>query len=476
MQTIREINTEIPILDQVDVLVVGGGPAGVAAALAAARRGAKTCIVEQFNCLGGVATSGGHNHISQYNAWSDRSQHIVGGIADEIRLRMLARGFATYDGSCLDFHVEGLKLILDEMMAEAGVEVLYYTFYAGTLKEGDTVTGGIIQSKSGRQAILARRIVDATGDGDAAFHAGAAFEQGRPQDGRCQPTTLMFTIGGVDWPPVEAWRSSYQMRDVWLKAQADGIMEPFQDQIMGFWHTDVLPDQVGVNMTHMVGIDTTDAGDLTRATIEGRRQAFHLVEVFRKVVPGMEQCYLISTAPSLGLRESRRIRGMVTISADDLMQQRAWPDAIGYGSFFIDIHNPAGPGMSGQTWRPPAGFHYQIPYRALVPERVDNLLVAGRCISADHVALGSLRIMVTCMVMGEAAGAAAILSLHEEVAPRELDAALLREQLHRGNAILDEGDIRHVAPPQVMNAIIKQQRAGTDLTGFRKPVRSSESL
>jgi hypothetical protein len=458
VQTIREINTEIPIVDQVDVLVVGGGPAGVAAALAAARRGAKTCIVEQFNCLGGVATSGGHNHISQYNAWNDRSQHIVGGIPDEIRLRMLARGFATYDGSCFDFHVEGLKLLLDEMMAEAGVQVRYYTFFAGTLTEHGTVTGGIIQSKSGRQAILARRVVDCTGDGDAAASAGAAFAQGRPQDGRCQPTTLMFTIGGVEWPRVEAWRSSYQMRDVWLKAQADGIMEPFQDQIMGFWHTDVLPDQVGVNMTHMVNIDTTRSEDLTRATIEGRRQSFHLVEVFRKVVPGMAQCYLISTAPALGLRESRRIRGGVTITADDLMGQRAWPDSIGYGSFFIDIHNPAGPGMSGQTWRPPAGFHYQIPYRALVPQGVDNLLVAGRCISADHVALGSLRIMVTCMVMGEAAGAAAILSLHEETTPAELDPSLLREQLHRGNAILDEGDIRRVEPPPVMNAIIKQQR------------------
>ncbi len=458
MNPIREINTEIPVVDQVDVLVVGGGPAGVTAALAAARRGAKTCIVEQFNCLGGVATSGGHNHISQYNAWGDRSRHIIGGIPDEIRLRMLARGFATYDGSCFDFHVEGLKLLLDEMMAEAGVQVRYYTFYAGTLVENGVVTGGILQSKSGRQAILARRVVDCTGDGDAAFHAGAAFEHGRPQDGRCQPTTLMFTIGGVDWSAVEAWRSSYQMHEVWLRAQSDGIMEPFQDQIMGFWHTDVLPDQVGVNMTHMVGVDTTDADDLTRATIEGRRQAHHLVEVFRKVVPGMEQCYLISTAPSLGLRESRRIRGMITITADDLMQQRAWPDAIGYGSFFIDIHNPAGPGMSVQTWRPPAGFHYQIPYRALVPERVDNLLVAGRCISADHVALGSLRVMVTCMVMGEAAGAAAILSLHEEVIPRELDAALLREQLHRSGVILNEDDIRRVDPPSTVNAIIKQQR------------------
>ena len=144
MKTIHEISTEIPVIDQVDVLVVGGGPAGVAAALAAARRGAKTCIIEQFNCLGGVATSGGHNHISQYNAWSDRSQHIVGGIPDEIRLRMLARGFGqTYDGSCSISTSRGCKLILDEMMAEAGVQVRYYTFYTGTLSRE--------RSRDGRQ-------------------------------------------------------------------------------------------------------------------------------------------------------------------------------------------------------------------------------------------------------------------------------------------------------------------------------------
>jgi hypothetical protein len=215
---------------------------------------------------------------------------------------------------------------------------------------------------------------------------------------------------------------------------------------------------VGVNMTHMINVDTTNARHLTDATIEGRRQSHHLVEVFRQVVPGMEKCYLISTAPALGLRESRRIKGVATITADDIVQQRAWPDSIGYGSFFIDIHNPAGPGMGGQTWRPPAGFHYQIPYRALVPERIDNLLVAGRCISADHVALGSLRIMVTCMVMGEAAGAAAVMSLHDEVTPREVVTARLGRQLRKQNAIVDEGGIRRVEPPQVVNAIIQQQK------------------
>jgi hypothetical protein len=229
---------------------------------------------------------------------------------------------------------------------------------------------------------------------------------------------------------------------VWLQAQADGIMEPFQSVIMGFWHTGVLPDQVGVNMTHLVGVDTTDVYDLTRATIEGRRQAYHLVDVFRQVVPGMEKCYLISTAPALGLRESRRIRGEVTLTAGDVMSARAWPDAVCYGSFFIDIHNPGGPGMDDEkTWRPPEGFRYQIPYRVMVPERIDDLLVAGRCISVDHVALGSTRIMSTCMALGEAAGAASVLSLREEVSPRELLPHVLQARLREQGAILDEDDV-----------------------------------
>ena len=441
MRTIAEPNRDIPIADSVDVLVVGGGPAGVGAALSAARLGAKVCIVEQFNCLGGVATSGGHNHFSLYTSWNHFDQRIVGGIAEELRLGMLDRGYATYGDGCLDFHVEGMKLLLDEMTAQASVDVLYYTFYCDTLMEGSRAIGGIVQNKSGRQAILAHRVVDCTGDGDAAFHAGAAFAQGRPEDGRCQPCTLMFTIGGVDWPSVARWRSDYQKREVWLQAQADGITEPFQDQIMGFWHTDVLLDQVGVNMTHLIDVDTTQARDLTWATIEGRRQAHHLVEVLRQVVPGMESCYLISTAPALGLRESRRIQGMVTLTGDDVMARRSWDDTVCYGSFFIDIHNPAGPGLSGQTWRPARGFHYPIPYGVTVPEAVDDLLVAGRCISVDHVALGSTRIMSTCMALGEAAGTAAMLSLHEEVSPRSLDTRLLREQLRRQGAVVDEAGI-----------------------------------
>jgi hypothetical protein len=445
MNTIAEPSQHIPIVQRVDVLVVGGGMTGVAAAISAARMGAKVLIIEQYNCLGGVATAGWHNHISQFNAWSTQ-ERVVGGIAYEVSARLVKQGFATTDGSCVDFNVEGLKLVLDQMMAEEGVDVLYYTFYCDTLVENNTVIGGIIQNKSGRQAVLAYQVIDTTGDADAAAHAGVPFKMGRPEDGLCQPTTLMFILEGVDWPCVAEWRTNYQMEEVWLKAQADGIMETFQNQIMGWWHTDVLPTQVGVNMTHMTHIDSTNAQDLTKATIEGRRQAHHLTEVFRKIVPGMENCYLISTAPAIGLRESRRIEGEVTLTEEDMLSGRQWEDAVGFGSFYIDIHNPAGPGMSDQTYRPEPGFHYQIPYRAMVPKGVDNLLVAGRCISVTHIALGSIRVMMTCMVLGEAAGAAAVLSLREEVPPRDLPPAVLQTQLQRQGAFFEERHIVHGLP------------------------------
>ena len=171
MKTIPEPNSEIPVVGEVDVLVVGGGPAGVGAALSAARLGVKTLIVEQFNCLGGVATSGGHNHFSLFTSWAQHDEQIVGGVTEELRQRILDGGYGTYREACIDFDLEGMKLVLDQMVTEAGVDVLYYTFYCDTLVEGDTVVGGIVQSKSGRQAILAHRVVDCTGDGDAAAPA-----------------------------------------------------------------------------------------------------------------------------------------------------------------------------------------------------------------------------------------------------------------------------------------------------------------
>ncbi|HUU59582.1 MAG TPA: FAD-dependent oxidoreductase [Phycisphaerae bacterium] len=445
-RTYREAGREIPVYDEVDVLVCGGGPAGFCAAVAAARTGARTLLIEQTNCLGGIATAGGHNHICLYTAWGCE-QRVVGGIPYEMVRRVVETGYGVYGGGSADFELEGLKLALEQMAAEANVRLLYHTLFAEALVEGGRCAGAVIQNKSGRQAVLAKRVIDATGDADVAASAGAPWEMGRPSDSAVQPCTLMFHIGGVHWDQVRAWRTDYQMQHVWAEAQKNGDMEPFQDNIMGFWWTPTRPDQVGINFTHVVGCDPTDAESITAATIEGRRQAFHMIPVFRKYVPGMEHCYLITTAALLGTRESRRIVGEVVLHEDDLMAMREWPDGICYGSFFIDVHNCTGPGMDAETWQPAAGFRYQIPYRTMIPKEIDNLLVAGRCISVTHRALGSTRVMPQCAALGQAAGSAAALSIRDGVTPRELSTEKLRDHLRSAGAIVDEQGIVPDADP-----------------------------
>lgn len=425
----------------VDVLVVGGGPAGVGAAFAAAKAGAKTLVVEQFNCLGGVATAGGHGHISKYDE-SGTSRRIVGGVADEIARRVVADGFGTRAPNGIYFEVEGLKLLLEKMSEELDVSLLYHTFFCDTVVEDGNVVGAVVQNKNGQSIVRAKRVVDCTGDGDVAFHAGCRCEVGRASDNKCQPVTLMFTIGGVEWDKVKAWRTSYQMRDTWEEAQQKGDMRPFQKTIMGWWWTPTRPDQVGVNFTHVIYVDATDAAALTRATVEARKQAYETIDVYRKYVPGMEQCYMVSTPNSIGIRESRRVMGDYVLTGDDVKSQRDFDDNICYGSFFVDIHCIDGPGMDPTVWHPPTGFKYQIPYRILVPEAgVENLLTAGRCVSCTHIALGSIRVMAQCIGMGEAAGTAAALSVEKGVTPRNIDIAELQARLRSQGCILSEDDI-----------------------------------
>ena len=434
----------LPLSADVDVLVAGGGPAGVCAALAAARAGASTLVAEQFNCLGGVACSGGHGHISIFNA-NGTDTRVVGGIPYEIAARLYSGEHAArMEPIGIWFEVEKLKFLLEKMAQESNVRLLYHTFLCEAVMDGDRITGAVIQNKDGRSWIRAKRVIDCTGDADIAASAGAPFEVGRDGDGHCQPLTLMFTVGGVDWETVRRCRPSYDMRETWTLAQRNGDMEPFQSKIMGFWWTPTRPDQVCVNFTHVTGRSGTSAEDLTFATIEARRQAFQMIDVFRKYVKGMESCYMVSTPASVGVRETRRIAGDTVLTELDIRAEREWPDSIGYGAFFIDIHNIDGPGMDRDEWHPAKGFHYQIPYSIMLPGKVDGLLVAGRCASVTHVALGSVRVMAQCGVMGEAAGLATALSLEGDRMPRSIDIAKLQSRLRANGAIIDETDIRRI--------------------------------
>jgi hypothetical protein len=433
---------KIPVIKEVDVLVVGGGPAGVAAAFASARMGAKTLIVEQFNCLGGVATAGGHGHTCLYSSYG-KNERVVGGIPFEMARQVKAAGYGTHNNSEADFEVEGMKIVLDKMAEDAGVELLYHTFFSESLVENGAICGAVVQSKSGRQIIRAKRIIDCTGDGDVAASAGCEFKQGDEETGACQPVTMMFTIGGVDMKAMSEFIKveGYNMENVWKRAQAKGDMRPFQTVAMGWWRTPTRPDFLGVNFTHVTGIDTTKSADLTKATIEGRKQVCESIKVFRKYVKGLENCYLVSTPNTIGVRESRRIMGEHLLTKEDVLGMRDFEDSIGYGSFFIDIHNISGPGMDKKTVKPSPGFKYQMPYRILVPRKIDNLLVAGRCASCTHEALGSLRVMPQCGVMGQAAGVASVISLRDGVAPRKVDIKKLQAELKKQDCIIDSGDI-----------------------------------
>ncbi len=443
MENYRRVE-DVPVKSEVDVLVVGGGPAGVGAAFSAARLGAKVMVVEQFNCLGGVATAGGHGHICMYGL-GGQDKRIVGGVPWEMACRVAKAGYGVATKHSSDFEVEGMKLVLEQMAEETKTELLYHSFYSDTVVEDGKAVGAIIQSKDGRWAVKAKRIVDCSGDGDACAKAGCSFEYGDEDTGECQPMTLMFTIGGVDYSKVRAFRGDdYDLKHVWKKAQDDGFMRPFQHKIMGWWWTPTRPDQIGVNFTHVNFVSSLKAADLTSATIEARKQAYETIEVYRKYVPGMENCHMVFTPNTIGIRESRRITGMHTLTADEIKAQAKFDDSIGFGNFFIDIHGTKGPGMDEKTWYPPQGFKYQIPYRILVPKGVDHILAAGRCASATHVALGSLRVMPQCGIMGQAAGTAAALSINAGVPERELDVSALQKSLREQGCILDESDIaRH---------------------------------
>ncbi len=427
MKTITEPSRTIPVASEVDVLVVGGGPAGVGAALAAARAGAKTLVIEEGNCLGGMATAGMMSH------WSGSNSSPV---ANEVFNAMRANGSLpqgwTEDRPCCISH-EAQKRALQDLVLDAGAEIQFHTFCADAIMKGNRVAGVVTESKSGREAILAKVVVDATGDGDVAYRAGAEFQLGREGDGVMQPVTLMFRIGGVDYsraifPP--SFESYVDVPKGEIQALGKSHL-PFPAGHVLLYRTR-LPGEVCVNMTNAIDIDGTDVRDLTRAEIICRRQMDAIVAFLREYAPGYEKCYVVTSASNVGVRETRHFKGLYTLTPEDIVEAKVFDDWIAVRNYFnFDIHNTVGNGLdaNGAQAKFRAKGEYTIPYRCIVPEKIDGLLLSGRNISGTHKAHSNYRVMSICLNIGYGAGVAAALAAKSGRQPREVDAAEIQKVL-----------------------------------------------
>lgn len=418
MKTIRE-TFETPVADECDVLVCGGGPAGFGAAVAAARAGARTVLLEESNCLGGMSTAGMMSH------WSGCGDSPIGiEITDRMRrYEALPPDWKEDQRWCISH--EALKQALFEIAVEAGVRVQLHTHVVGAVVEGGAVKGAVTESKSGREAVLAKVTVDATGDGDLAARAGAAFDLGREGDGACQPATLMFLLGGVDtsraiFPP--SFESFVQVPKGEIQSLGKARLPAPAGHVL--LYRTRLPGCVCVNMTNSIGVDATDARSVTRAEIECRAQIGPIVAFLREFAPGYEKCYALSSAQNVGIRESRHFRGLYTLTAEDIVAARSFDDWIAVRNWFnFDIHNIDGSGLDKNGAQ--AKFHaagtYQIPYRCCVPETLDGLLLSGRNISGTHKAHSNFRVMTICLDIGFGVGAAAAVAAKTGVRPRDVD-------------------------------------------------------
>lgn len=449
-----------PVKAKVDVVVCGAGPAGCTAAIAAARAGASVMLVEYFGFPGGIPAAAGVNGIGVWNHDLDGRPLIDGlprEIVSEVFLksggdpRFLAKVFSTlpqapdyrkmFGGYWLNVNPEMVKIVLDEMLAKAAVHLMLQTQVAAPLMENGTVSGVIVESKSGREAILAGCVIDATGDGDIAARAGAEFRIGRPGDSLCQPMSQIFLTGNTDYPamyygfddgdpePDPLIRNRF--RGAVAKARAEGVIRENPNDILcaATRLYPGLPTLRAVNFTRVQRCSAIDADELTRALTGGRRQVAESMEFIRRYVPGGEHAVLAAIYPAIGVRESRRIIGDYLLTGEDVKSGARFPDAVARGIYLLDIHNPDEIGKPSELI--PLEQPYDIPYRALLPAGVEGILTAGRCISGDHIAQSSYRIMSHCMAMGEAAGTAAALACRNGVSPRALDPAELRAELER---------------------------------------------
>ena len=406
-----------------DVLVLGSGPAGFAAAYTAAKNGAKVILVEQSGDVGGISTSG-------------LMSHWTGSCVSPLYYDILKRSSENNEGEFKNkitnlIDPEKLKTLYLEMLDEVGCKLMLYTFAEDAVCDGDKVLGATVINKSGKTDIYAKVIIDATGDGDIAARAGAEFVLGRESDNKMQPATLMFKVGGVDYERavfLGSFESTYETPNGELQALAKEHIPYPAGHILTYKTT--LPGVVTCNMTNAVEIDGTVAYDLTKATLTCRRQMDDIVKYLRKFVPGYENCFIISSASLIGIRETRHFKGKYMLNEQDILEAKVFDDYVVKDAYFnFDVHNITGAGLdkTGVQKHFKQTKGYTIPYRCLLPEVKENLLLCGRNISGTHMAHSNFRVMPICIGIGEAAGAAAYISASQNRNLNDIYASEIRE-------------------------------------------------
>ena len=414
-----------------DVIVVGGGLTGVAAAVCAAREGMKVLILEQSGFLGGAMGNCLINPFMPYTTKMEingekKTVKLSDGFFTEIMDRLAEMGGR--QGST--FHEEYLKLILDRMVVEAGVTVLLHSTLCGVEKSGYTITGVTTVSKAGKLTMHAKCFIDCTGDADLAVMAGCPTHLGRDKDQMCQPMTLCFRLANVD---IEKYRENKPMiNELYQKFQAEGKIKNPRENVLIFYHP--VKNMLHFNTTRVIKLNPVDPFHLTRAEMEAREQMFEMYYFLKENIPGFENADIAFSAPQIGVRESRMIDGEHLLTEQELKACTRFDDAIAAANYDIDIHSPDGAGTSHYYF--PDGEYYTIPYRSMLPLRADNLIVSGRCISSTHEAQASYRVMPIVTTLGQAAGVAAAVSIKQEVKPKEVDIREVQRILKESGAFL----------------------------------------